>query len=136
MGAWGVDTFHNDIAADWKYGLESTDDLKYVRETLARVLSIGDDYLDADEACEGLAACEVIARLKGNWGLRDSYSESLDAWVEQHPQVPPSDLVDLALRVIDRITTEPSELRELWGESDDYDAWVAAVANLRDRVAT
>jgi hypothetical protein len=30
-----------------------------------------------------LAACEVIARLKGGWGKCDAYSETADAWVHR-----------------------------------------------------
>lgn len=92
MGAWGVNTFDNDTACDWTCELENADDLSPVREALTRVLAVGDGYLDADDACEGLAACEVIARLKGNWGIRNAHTESLDRWIESHPIQPPADL--------------------------------------------
>lgn len=133
MGTWGFDTFDNDTAGDWAFGLEGAADLGYVRETLERVLAAEDDYLDVDEACEGLAACEAIARLKGNWGDRNAYSEIVDAWAESHHIVPPAELVDKATAVIDRVTGANSELRELW-EEDDASEWLAAVADLRARV--
>ncbi len=135
MGAWGADTFQNDMASDWNYGLDSESDLAYVRQTLESVRSIGSEYLDSDFSCAALAACEVIARLKGNWGLRDAHSKSLDEWVQKNPQTPPNDLIQLALEVIDRVTTPPSELQELWLESDEGDAWLASVRSLRGRVA-
>lgn len=133
MGTWGYDTFDNDTAGDWTFGLEDASDLAYVRETLERVLAAGDDYLDVDDACEGLAACEVVARLKGNWGARNPYTEIVDAWVEGHDIDPPAELVDQALAVIERVTAADSELRELW-EEDDASEWLAAVARLRARV--
>jgi len=49
------------------------------------VLENGDDYLDSDEACDCLAACEVLARLQGKWGIRNPYSEELDKWIESNP---------------------------------------------------
>jgi hypothetical protein len=135
MGAWGVNTFDNDIACDWVYELEDVNDLSLVRETLARVLATSNEYLDSNDACEGLAACEVLARLKGNWGVRDAYTASLDKWVKNHPIQPSNDLVTQALAVIDRVLTAPSELLELWAAGDEIKAWYDAVADLRSRVA-
>ena len=135
MGAWDVDMFDNDTACDWSYELEDATDLSYVRESLDAVLEVGDEYLDSDEACMALAACEVLAGLKGNWGKRNSYSEIVDKWVESHPQTPPPDLIQAALFVIDRIHTQPSELPELW-EEGDATKWHAAVDNLQKRVET
>ena len=133
MGAWDVDTFDNDTACDWSAELDDTTDLNLVREALAAVLDVGDEYLDSDDACIALAACEVIARLKGNWGKRDSYTEAVDKWVESHPQTPSAELVNAALAAIDRIRRQPSELLELWEEADAA-AWHAAVDDLRQRV--
>jgi hypothetical protein len=135
MGAWDVDTFDNDTACDWTYELENTTDLANVREALGAVLEVGDQCVDSDEACMALAACEVVARLKGNWGKRNAYTETVDKWVESHPQTPPADLIRSALSVIDRIRTRPSELLELWEEGDATD-WHAAVDDLRKRVET
>ena len=45
-----------------------------------------------------------------------------------------SDLRALALRAIDRVTSD-SELKELWDEVDSAPGWYAYVAALRDRVA-
>ena len=135
MGAWDVDTFDNDTACDWAYDLENATGLSYVREALDAVLEVGDEYLDSDEACMALAACEVLARLKGNWGKRNSYTETIDKWVESHPQTPPADLIQAVFSVIDRIRTQPSELLELWEEGDATE-WHAAVDDLRKRVET
>jgi hypothetical protein len=131
MGAWGVGTFDNDTACDWKYDLEKAKDLSIVVETLGAVLAVGDDYLDSDEACNGLAACEVVARLKGNWGTRNSYTESLDNWVLAHPQSPSEEMVGDAVAVIERVLTEPSELMELW---EDNAEWKESIEDLRKRV--
>ena len=135
MGAWGPNTFDNDAACDWTYDLEKTRDLRLVRETLARVEAVGAKYLEAAAASQGLAACEALARLRGKWGLRNAYTEALDAWVNTHKQDPPGDLVEQGVRVIDRVLTAPSELLELWSEGDSED-WQTAVADLRKRLTT
>jgi hypothetical protein len=133
MGAWGSNAFDNDTACDWSYGLEEVSDLSLVRETLASVIEVGDDYLDADNACEGLAACEVIARLLGNQGVCNSYTETVDKWVKNHLSKPSADLIEMSLAVIDRVLITPSELLELW-EEGNVDEWRNAVENLRERI--
>ncbi len=132
MGAWSADSFGNDIACDWSYGLENVDDLSLIQQAFAAVLE-AEDYLDADVASEGLAACEVVARLKGYWGVRNPYSETVDNWVESHQIEPPESLIRAALAVIDRVRAPQSELLELWEEGDSSE-WHAAVDDLRKRV--
>lgn len=135
MGAWGHDTFDNDTACDWAYDLEECDDLSVIKDTLNRVLDCDEDYLDSDYGSEGLAACDVIARLRGNWGVRNPYTETVDQWVESHSRLKTDALVPIALRVIDRIVGEDSELAELWQDSESLDEWERAVADLRKRLS-
>jgi hypothetical protein len=113
--------------------LAKVDDLTLVRQAIDAVLTVGDEYLDSDVACEGLAACEVVARLKGNWGLRNPYTEPVDQWVDAHKITPPENLVQASLAATERVLTPPSELLELWEEGDATE-WRAAVEDLRQRV--
>jgi hypothetical protein len=75
-----------------------------------------------------------VARLQGNSGTRDSYTEEVDAWVERIRLLPSPDLAAKARRALDRVLTGPSELMELWGESEESDAWQAAVKELKGRI--
>jgi len=134
MGAWGTGVFDNDYACDWKCDLEESEDLALVEETFEQIEENGEEYLESDLGSEALAACEVIARLKGNWGPRNAYTESLDNWVINHPLCPPVELIQNALAAIDRIMTSPSELLEVWFEDSDKDEWLKVVADLRSRV--
>ena len=134
MGAWGIDALGNDAACDWVYGLDECNDLALVEETLNKALAEGAEYLESPDACEALAAIEVIARLQGNWGEKNSYSESMDAWVEKTELAPSQELAEKAHKVIARILADDSELRELWQESEEFDEWKASVKNLADRV--
>lgn len=135
MGTWGVKTFDNDVASDWALDLEDSRDLSVVQAALKAVLSCGNDYLDGDVACEGLAACEVIARLQGRWGPRDAYTRAIDEWVQLHPQAPPAALLREALLVVDRVLRAPSELLDVWRDSPDLGAWQRSVSELRARLA-
>lgn len=134
MGAWGTCVFDNDTACDWAYGLEAQGDLALIERTLDTVLAAGDEYLDASDAEEALAAIEAIARLQGHWGVRNSYTANTDAWVEQVKLQPSEMLLQKAHAVIDRILGEDSELLELWDDSDSLDEWKRAVEDLRSRV--
>jgi len=135
MEAWSHESFGNDDACDWASELEEEDDLSLVEETLDVVLEAGDDDLEAPDASEAIAAAEVVARLLGRFGVRDGDTEGVDAWVEDTALRPSPELVEKALRALDRILTEPSELLELWRESDDGAAWEGAVRDLKARVA-
>ena len=88
------------------------------------------------EAAEcAVAAAEVVARLKGNWGIENSYSETTDKWVRSHRLTPPPVLVAKTIAALDRIVVAPSDLLELWQEGEDDGGWVEAVAELKHRVA-
>jgi hypothetical protein len=136
MGAWSHESFGNDTACDWAGDLQEGDDLAPVEAALDAVLEVGDDYLESPEACEAIAAAEVVARLQGHFGLRDAYSESLDEWVARVGIVPTPELASKARRALDRILSEPSELLDLWEESDDSGEWRASVNELKGRIAT
>lgn len=137
MGTWDVGSFGNDTAVDWTYGLEQTDDLSYIEAAFDAVLTIeASREVPAEAAEHAVAAAEVVARLRGHWGEEDPYSETADTWVRSHPMVPPLGLVTKAVQALDRITTAPSELLELWNEASEAGGWRDAVAELRGRVAS
>jgi hypothetical protein len=133
MGAWGELAFDNDDANDWAYGLEDTDDLSLVESAFAELEAAGSQYLEQGLACNALAACEVLARLRGNPGYTNAYTEKVDKWVASHPIEPPAQLTNRGAAAIDCILGESSELRELWEEADP-EPWKVAVADLRGRL--
>jgi hypothetical protein len=136
MGTWGSGIFENDTAADWAHGLEEVRDTSLIDAALTKVLAIGPEYLENSDSEEGLAAAETVARMRGQWGVRDAFTEPMDTWVETVNIRPTAELVAKAVAVVDRVLTAPSELLEVWGESDDVDAWKAALANLRSRLTS
>ena len=133
MGAWAEDTFGNDTACDWIGGFLEDPGLPVVQSSIQAVLD-EEDYLDSDFACECLAACEVIARLQGKWGVRNEYSEELDSWIEANPTTVPAELKAAALAAIERILGDDSELPELWDEEGRNDDWHNAMDDLLQRV--
>ncbi|HZE93017.1 MAG TPA: DUF4259 domain-containing protein [Rhizobacter sp.] len=134
MGTWGVDPFGNDDAVDWVYELEEAEDLGPIEAAIDAVLRAGDDDLEASDASVALAASEVLARLRGQPGEENSYTETVDQWVASTQLKPTVELADRAQAAIARILADNSELKELWQEGDEYDAWLASVDDLRIRL--
>jgi hypothetical protein len=135
MGTWGIGTFENDTACDWAYELEKVKDLSVIERALDEVLNVGAEYLDSHEAVEALAAAEVIARLKGNPGIGCGYTETVDQWVETNRLAPPQALIEKSLKAIERVLFRPSELLELWGETEDFTVWEESVKDLSKRLS-
>lgn len=134
MGTWGVDGFGNDDAADWAWTLDDSSDLAIVEATLVAADVDAGEYLEAPAAATAVAAAEAVARLRGAGGQQSPYSESVDKWVVRVGRPPAPQVVTLAVRVLDRVAGPNSELRELWEESDEYEAWSAALRELRGRL--
>jgi hypothetical protein len=134
MGTWSIEPFGNDDAADWAAELEESNDPSLIQEAINVILAVGDEYLEAPDATVAVAAIDVLARIAGNFGERTSYTEALDSWVEGLEFTPDPELIDKALQALDRILAEDSELRELWEESDEFDAWKTSMQALRERV--
>lgn len=133
MGAWGAEIFENDDACDFVNEVVSSNDLARVEEALNSVTTT-DGYLEAPPASEGLAAADVVARLRGRWGNRDEYTKPLDGWVERIKLTPPDKLVEMARITVQRVRTAPSELLELWQEGDPSE-WLAALDELAERLS-
>jgi hypothetical protein len=130
MGAWGVGTFENDDAGDWVYRLEESEDLTLLMETL-RPAADPAGYLEGPASAEALAAAEVVAALAGR--AAPDLPEEVQAWVKAHRQKVPGDLRQLALRALDQVAGD-SELKELWQETDEMEAWADRVQELRGRL--
>jgi hypothetical protein len=134
MGAWGALAFDNDDANDWAYGLDGVSDLSLVESAFKQVDSVGSSYLEQGLACNALAACEVLARLRGRPGYTNAYTEKVDQWVAAHRIDSPTGLITRGEAAIDRILGPGSELRDLWEEAG-AEEWRAAVADLRSRMS-
>jgi hypothetical protein len=120
MGTWSHESFGNDTACDWAYELEGITDLSVIESTIDRVLESEDEYLEAPDAEEAIAAIEVIAKLLGNGTQSDSYTERADAWVKENNLRPSAELIQKAKNALSKILSENSELAELWEESEEW----------------
>lgn len=132
MGAWGTGIFENDDASDWVYTLAEEEGIDALRPTLmaaADLFGITEEILEEPAGSEALAAAEVVAALLGkpSINLPDEVSE----WVQGKEFCP--ELAFVALKAVKVVLTN-SELKELWEESDEFNAWISVVNNLKERL--
>jgi hypothetical protein len=135
MGTWAVDAFGNDFAQDWAEDLHETSNMDAIENTLDTALTDGEE-LEAPLAAEALVAIEVLARLQGKGGERTEDSAAIDEWVDARKAKAKvrTDLAAKAQLALARIVSEQSELRQLWEESEHYDAWRQSVDDLAARL--
>ncbi len=132
MGTWDIGPFDNDTAADFSYRVDDAADGKKADVLLAafrEVTGTGEEYLDADLGAEAVASAALVAaQCPGGEPVTTSYA----------PKEPlgelPAALRAEAVAALDRVLAEPSELLELWEESDGEE-WKAGVRRLRDVLA-
>ena len=126
MGAWGSGSFENDTALDFAGGVESVADLENAFDL------DGVEEIDADMACEMVAAAECVAAMRGHplKDMPDDLAERVAAFGK-----PSMALFDQAR---DRVSAVMggSELTELWAEAepDVKAAFNAAMTDLMERL--
>ncbi|MFG2960911.1 DUF4259 domain-containing protein [Streptomyces sp. NPDC048291] len=126
MGTWDVGPFDNDTAADFCDDLDEAaagEREGIVRGILTRVIDTAGD-LEAPESEQAVAAAALVA-------AQCSGGEPADpVYGPEEPLPDLTGLRDLALQALDRVMTDPSELMDLWAESDGG-PWRATIRRLR-----
>lgn len=131
LGAWGAGPFANDDASDWAYQLEEAADLLPARQALSATLDT-DGWLEVPEAACALAAAAVIAATFDD-DVEDLTGEVVD-WIADHPDAATREDARLAADALERVTSEDSELRELWAGTPQALEWGTGVERLRARL--
>jgi hypothetical protein len=133
MGAWATDSFSNDDALDWLLDFAEAPTIEMLRDTLEHVTTQDpDDYLEAPDCSEAIAAAEIVAALNGKPAA--NLPDDLKTWLLSDHGLNATELRRVALEAIKRIA-ESSELRELWEESDSYEKWTSDVGDLIHRLS-
>ncbi|SED49153.1 DUF4259 domain-containing protein [Streptomyces sp. TLI_105] len=132
MGTWDIGPFDNDTAADFSYRVDEAPEEKRAEVLLAafrEVTGTGEEYLDSDLAVEAIASAALVAaQCPGGDPVTTSYAPK-----KSLPELP-AELRPAAVEALDRVLTEPSELLELWEESDGEE-WKAGIVRLRTVLA-
>lgn len=128
MGAWGSGYFENDDASDFVGDLTDARDWHVAEAAFQRVISAGDEYLEAPESSIAIAAAAVVAHRLGRLSL-DLEPDYLAAIASLN--APDAELVSKARAALARIKQQ-SELGDLWEEGGAKAAWLATVETIED----
>jgi hypothetical protein len=131
MGAWGSGNFDNDDALDWVALLTDSYHLELLYEALVAVPESPAEYIELPMATKALAAAEIVAAQLDRPVAR--LPKSVAEWVRFAPAPTPR-LVGLARRAVGRVA-EASELRDLWAETSDFEAWQSEMRDLVGRLS-
>ena len=131
MGAWNFGPFDNDDAGDWLYELEQSADALVIADALHRTTIFGEEYLEASDCSNAIAAAEVVAALRGH-PVRN-FPDNAKQWVDSHQGLDAAALVPAAIAALQRIRTD-SELKELWDESPKAPKWYATLDDVTNRL--
>ncbi len=142
MGCWNYRIFCDDVAMDaLDELLNSRDYLKELEEYLNRVLTETEDMIPYDTCQYGLVAAALVDVIQNgvNWDLlTDVLMETDDVcsrMVEKMGTLNAWFLCEKAIRVIEAVEGENSELREMWEENQDaYPRWRENLDVIRERI--
>lgn len=129
MGAWGTGSFDNDDALDWAFGLEDADGDELLQAAFEA--TSGDEDLESPDCCVALAAAEIVAAWLGE--PVDTLPAEIVDWIGGQEEPPDDDLVIHARDAVGRVGAK-SELRELWEDTEDYQAWDGGLEDLLSRL--
>ena len=137
MGAWSYEPFGNDTACDWAYELEESEGYTAIIDAFNQIIEMStEEYIDADIGCVAHAAAEVLVKSFGRGAEEEDLPEAVEKWLEQNKSKTNYALIPKAIRALDLLTSENSELDELWRDSDDYEQWVQNIDELKETLSS
>lgn len=134
MGTWNVGPFDNDDAQDLLDVIRKDSTILSFEAALDKVILTGEDYLEAPEAQQGIAAAGLIAQTKGEFetkfdaNIDSSFMEYLRSLRFEAYMYEKSHLC------IRRILRDPSELMDLWKDSPQYVNWKLTLESILERL--
>lgn len=136
MGAWDIGSFDNDGALDFVAEVKGSTSLEPICALARAINKRRAEDSDADiavyeEAEPMIAGGEIIAILAGY--PVDSLPSSVEALKADNTLTVDVTQVPVVITAIQQIYTN-SELRELWEESNDFEAWQNNVNDLLTRL--
>lgn len=134
MSAWTLDAFDNPAGKDWIGETLQVQDTRQIEEALDLVLDMGDSYLEMVYAQTALAAIETVAAAIGRPSTTFLEQPELAAWLKRVRLDITPQIIYSARKTLARIVANDSEMREYWEDSREFDAWLATVYDLRERL--
>lgn len=132
MGTWGYGVFENDDASDFMYDFVESDPIEYMKNAFGKSSS---EYLEVDEAHKILISAVVLDIAITGTEYSDFYYDECAPLIEKVKGLEVHALVPSALKALDRVLSDASELYELWEESDSFSDWNQVIMAIRTRLS-
>ena len=122
MGAWDFAVFDDDTAYDVLDDLkESSDIIKDMEKYFDDVIEA--DYVEYEEGYYALVSAAVLDSVMNDTQYRYD-DEDYFEWIKSLKRIDLTSLQSKAIKVIDVIISDKSELKELWEENEElYSSW-------------
>lgn len=132
MGTWGPGVFENDETMDFVWEVEEGG-IEALRDAFDQVIDAAGRPESWAESTAVAAAAIVAAAYDGRTDLLPE--DALPVLGALTPEIQQSGLLDRARRAVHGILTGDSELLELWRESGESNAAIAAIADVQSRLS-
>ena len=135
MGAWGYELFDDDTAYDYIDLIDNSNNPKEIFKN-AFETAINADYLEYDE-CHAVtvSASYIDAILNGTKPVKDTEDGIFYRFIEKNKTLSVSDLKMDAVKALERVIGNNSELNELWAENEElYPKWKGNIEELMNRL--
>lgn len=122
MGAWDFAVFDDDTAYDVLDDLkESSDIIKDMEKYFDDVIEA--DYVEYEEGYYALVSAAVLDSVMNDTQYRCDDKDYFE-WIKSLKRIDLASLQSKAIKAIDVIISDKSELKELWEENEElYSSW-------------
>lgn len=142
MGCWNYQIFCDDTVWDALDELmESGSRLEDIEKYLDNVIGLEEEYIDYDECQYGLTAASIVDAVQNgiDWSLlSDTEYDEENEYIHLLQELKEFDVrgfLPKAIKVIELVEGEDSELRELWEENENlYPKWVENLNKMKQRL--
>ena len=135
MGAWGPGIFDDDTAYDFVGILQDSEDPVQDFKTFFET-AVETDYLEYDDAHAVTVSAAYMDMILNNTVYQSEDEESLQAFRDTHKNLAVASLKPLAVKALQKVVSERSELNELWSENEElYPDWKKNIKDLAARLS-
>jgi hypothetical protein len=133
MGAWGYEVFDDDTAYDYLDDLKNSPTIiadmeKYFNEVIEA------EYVGYDEGHSALVSAAIIDSVANGTFYRCDEKDYLE-WTKSLKNLDFIHLKQKAIKAIDTVVSDHSELKELWEENKElYNSWREDKISIQERI--
>jgi hypothetical protein len=131
MGAWGIGVFEDDTALDILDMFETIEPIEFISESLENAILT--DYLEYDEGINVLVSAAFIDTII-NKTKYEILNDEYEPIIEIIGELNLADFKIAAVKALNVVVSDHSEINELWSESEVYDDWKANIISMISRL--